>query len=331
MSADVSSGLDRRTFVGLAAVAVPAIAVAVPAFAQAQAERPPEILRLWPARPPGASAQVPQERIEERTEDGVVNKVVVGIGEPSLSIIRPPNPNGAILLVIPGGGYVEEWFEKEGFEIAHRFAPAGITSFILRYRLPQEGWAEPRGVALQDAQRAVRLIRARAPTLGLDPARICVMGFSAGGHLAASLSTRSEAAYPAVDSADVGSTRPDLAVLVYPAIDMALSMRDVWRPVALLGPEPNQEVILAHTPSRFVNRATPPSFLVHTVDDQLVSVEHSLVYAAALQAEKVPFELHIFEEGRHGFALRRLAEVPVAAWPELFLHWAARHRFLRSA
>jgi len=326
MSADVSSGLDRRTLMGLAAVAV-----AVPAFAQAQPERPPEILRLWSDHPPGAPAQVPQERIEERTEDGVVNKVVVGIGDPNLTIARPPNPNGAALLVIPGGGYVEEWFEKEGFEIAHRFAPAGITSFILRYRLPQEGWAEPRGVALQDAQRAVRLIRARAPTLGLDPARICVMGFSAGGHLAADLSTRSEAAYPAVDAADKGSTRPDLAVLLYPAIDMALSMRDVWRPVALLGTEPGQETMWAHTPSRFVNRATPPTFLVHTVDDQLVSVEHSLIYAAALQAQKVPFELHIFEEGRHGFALRRPADVPVAAWPDLFLRWAARHQFLRSA
>jgi acetyl esterase/lipase len=321
-----SSGLDRRTLMGLAAAAL-----AVPASAQAQAERPPEILRLWPDRPPGAPAQLPQERIEERTEDGVVYKVVVGIGEPNLTIVRPPNPNGAALLVIPGGGYVEEWYEKEGFEIAQRFAPAGITSFILRYRLPQDGWAEPTAVALQDAQRAVRLIRARAPTLGLDPARVCAMGFSAGGHLAASLSTRSEAAYRAVDAADAGSTRPDLAVLIYPAIDMSLSMRDVWRPVALLGSEPSKEAMLAHTPSRFVNRATPPTFLVHTVDDQLVSVEHSLIYATALQAQKVPFELHIFEEGRHGFALRRPAEVPVAAWPDLFLRWATRHQFLQSA
>jgi acetyl esterase/lipase len=326
MSADVSSGFDRRTLIGLAAAAL-----AVPASARAQAERPPEIIRLWPARPPGAPAQLPQERIEERTEDGVANKVVLGIGEPSMTVIRPPSANGAALLLLPGGGYVEQWFEKEGLEIARRFAPAGITSFVLRYRLPQEGWAEPRAVALQDAQRAVRLIRARAPAMGLDPARVCAMGFSAGGHLAASLSTRSEAAYPAVDAADAGSTRPDLAVLVYPAIDMALSMRDVWRPVALLGPEPGEEAVLVHTPSRFVNRATPPTFLVHTVDDQLVSAEHSLVYAAALQAQRVPYELHIFEEGRHGFALRRPAEAPVAAWPDLFLRWAARHRFLPSA
>jgi|1186.fasta_scaffold65805_1 acetyl esterase/lipase len=326
MSATVSSGLDRRTLMGLTAAAL-----AVSASARAQAERPPEIIRLWPDRPPGAPAQVPQERIEERTEDGVVYKVAVGIGEPNLTIVRPPNPNGAILLVIPGGGYVEEWFEKEGLEIAHRFAPAGITSFILRYRLPQEGWAQPTAVALQDAQRALRLIRARAPTMGLDPARVCAMGFSAGGHLTADLSTRSEAAYSAVDAADKGSTRPDLAVLVYPAIDMELSMRDVWRPVALLGSEPGQEAVSVHTPSRFVNRATPPTFLVHAVDDQLVSVQHSLTYAAALQAQKVPFELHIFEEGRHGFALRRPAEVPVAAWPDLFLRWAARHRFVSSA
>ena len=108
-------------------------------------------------------------------------------------------------------------------------------------------------------------------------------------------------------------------------------MRDVWRPVALLGSEPSKEAMLAHTPSRFVNRATPPTFLVHTVDDQLVSVEHSLIYATALQAQKVPFELHILEEGRHGFALRRPAEAPVAAWPDLFLRWATRHQFLQSA
>jgi acetyl esterase/lipase len=188
-----SSGLDRRTLMGLAAAAL-----AVPASAQAQAERPPEILRLWPDRPPGAPAQLPQERIEERTEDGVVYKVVVGIGEPNLTIVRPPNPNGAALLVIPGGGYVEEWYEKEGFEIAQRFAPAGITSFILRYRLPQDGWAEPTAVALQDAQRAVRLIRARGRTprgqpfhaqrSSLSGCRCCRRGLDATGPGGADLS-----------------------------------------------------------------------------------------------------------------------------------------------
>lgn len=285
---------------------------------------------LWPGLPPDALDELPRERIEERVERGLVNRVVLGVREPHIALVRPPKPNGAILLLIPGGAYIEQWFEKEGFEIARHFASAGVTSFVLRYRLPQEGWAKPAAVPLQDAQRAVRLIRARAPAMGLDPARLCAMGFSAGGYLVARLSTAGSAAYAPVDAVDEGSIRPSLAALIYPAIDMQLFAEFIARttlPNGLLAETPSPNDLIALTPSRFVDSATPPSFLIHAFDDPVVPADHSLGYATALRTHNVPTELHLFEEGGHGFALRQPPGASAAAWPALFLAWAARHGF----
>jgi acetyl esterase/lipase len=301
----------------------------MPNLAEARPETASEILRLWPGRPPGAPERLPQERIERIDGGGVLDRVAVGVGEPYVTIVRPPEPNGAVLLLIPGGGYVGEWFDKEGHEIAGRFAPAGVTSAVLRYRLPGEGWAERALAPVQDAQRAVRLIRARASALGVDPSRLCAMGFSAGGHLAAMLVTRRTPAYAPIDSADAGPTRPDLAALGYPVIDVGMIERTGGTSTALLGGSPRLEEIRANTPSRFVDETTPPLFIVHAADDPLVPVEHSLGLAAALRARGVPVELHLFEEGGHGFGVRETGR-PVATWPELFLAWARRHGLVDS-
>lgn len=322
--------INRRDLIALSAVALSGIAVAGERAAKG-GPKIDQVLKLWPGTPPGAAGELPHERIEERVQGGVTNRVVTGVAQPQLECIRPRKPNGAALLVMPGGGYVEEWFDKEGYEVAERFAASGITSFILRYRLPREGWAPLLDAPLQDAQRAIRVLRARASELKIDPKRICVMGFSAGGHLAASVSTRGSAAYPPVDDADVGSVRPDLCALLYPLIDMDVVAHNEQIKAMMLGSAATEADILAHTPTRSVDHETPATFLVHAFDDPLVPPQHSIGYATALRASKVAAELHIFEEGGHGFALRQPANMPVAAWPTLFLAWAARHSYLQPS
>jgi acetyl esterase/lipase len=322
--------INRRDLIAFSAVALGGIAVADSRATEANSKGG-EVLKLWPTVPPGAAGPLPQEHVEERIQGGVTNRVLIGVAQPRLECVRPPKPNGAALLLMPGGGYVEEWIDKEGFEIAERFAAAGITSFILRYRLPREGWTQLLDAPLQDAQRAIRVLRARASELRIDPKRICAMGFSAGGHLAASVSTRGSAAYSPVDDADVGSVRPNLCALLYPLIDMDVVAHNESIKTMMLGSGANEADRLAHTPTRFIDHDTPPSFLVQAFDDPLVSPQHSIQYANALRAQKISAELHLFEEGGHGFAVRQPADMPVAAWPGLFLTWAARHGYLEGS
>jgi acetyl esterase/lipase len=296
----------------------------------AQPSDPTEIVKLWPGRPPGALATLPREQIVDRVKtSGFQDRIVTGIGEPLMTVFRPTRPNGAACLVAPGGSYLRVVIDKEGFEIGRRLADAGVTSFILRYRLPAEGWARPWDVPLQDAQRAVRLIRAGAARHGIDPARIACLGCSAGGHVAASLATsHARPVYTPVDEADRLPARPDLSVLLYPVIDMSPPYAHPGSRTSLLGASPTPEMETAHSPHRQVTAATPPTFLVHAADDTTVPVENSLDYLAALRAAKVPAEAHIFEEGGHGFGIYLARGKPAHAWPDLFLAWAARRGWL---
>lgn len=315
---------DRRTLLTLASASA-----ATPALAQAA--DPTEIVKLWPGKPPGALAALPRERVLDRVKtSGFQDRIVTGVGEPLMTVFRPARPNGAACLVIPGGAYIRVVIDKEGFEIAHRLAEAGVTSFVLRYRLPAEGWADRADVPLQDAQRAIRLIRAGAGRYGVDPARVAALGCSAGGHVAASLATgHGRTVYPPVDEADRLPARPDLSALLYPVIDMALPHAHVGSRTALLGASPTPAAEAAYSPHRQVTAGTPPTFLVHAADDTSVPVENSLDYLTALRAAKVPAEAHIFEEGGHGFGIYLARGKPAHAWPDLFLAWAARRGWLR--
>jgi acetyl esterase/lipase len=311
--------LDRRTLVGLVAAA--------PVLAHAQPlPDPAEIVRLWSGRPPGAPAVLPKEAIVDRVKtSGFQDRFVTAIGEPLMTVFRPARPNGAAVLIAPGGGYIRVVIDKEGFEVAHRLAAAGITAFVLRYRLPKEGWAQAADAPLQDAQRAIRLIRAGAVSYGIDPKRVAAMGFSAGGHVMASLATRHQAqVYVARDAADAIDARPDLSALMYPVIDMARPFAHAGSRQALLGPDPTPATEAAYSPQRHVDGTTPPTFLVHAADDPGVPVDNSLNYLAALRAAKVRAEAHIFEEGGHGFGIYLARGKPAHAWPELFLTWAQR-------
>lgn len=316
--------IARRTLLALGAAAGASAAVA--------ADDPTEIVPLWPGPPPGAPNSLPRTKITDRTAtSGFLDRYATEIGEPLMTVFRPKRPNGAALLIAPGGGYVRVVIDKEGFEVARRVAEAGITAFVLRYRLPGEGWAAPAVTPLQDAQRALRLIRAGARSYDVDPARVAVLGASAGGHVAGSLATGWFAeTYAPVDAADRESAKPMLAALLYPVVDMSLPYAHVGSREALLGRSPSREREIERSVHRQVRSDTPPTFLVHALDDTSVPAENTLQLLAALRAAKVATEAHLFEEGGHGFGIHLAQGKPAAAWPDLFLAWAARRGLLRG-
>jgi acetyl esterase/lipase len=291
---------------------------------------PTEVLPLWPGSPPGGPVTGLVEQVEDRTKPGgLTDRAVRHITQPTLTIFRPAKPNGAALLLVPGGGYALVVRDKEGFETARLLAREGITVFVLLYRLPGDGWAGGPDTPMQDAQRALRLIRLQAPAYGVAPGRIGVMGFSAGGHLSASLATRyEEKLYDPVDAADAVSARPDHACLVYPVITLAPPSAHTGSAHNMLGHNPAPDRVARYSPQNGVTAQTPPTFLLHALDDKGVSPENSLLMLAALQRQDVPAEAHFFQEGGHGFGLRGAVGKPVAAWPSLYLAWARRNGFI---
>ncbi|HET6971616.1 MAG TPA: alpha/beta hydrolase [Phenylobacterium sp.] len=322
-----SPRIGRRALIGLATLASTA-----PLAGAANAIPPPdpaETVPLWPGRPPGARETLPREEIVDRiATSGFQDRYVTGIGRPLLTVVRPARPNGAALIVAPGGGYIRVVIDKEGFEVARRMAAEGITVFILRYRLPGEGWDRGADAPLHDAQRAVRLVRAGAKGFGVDPRRLAFMGFSAGGHVATSIATRfAEPAYAPIDAADALSARPDLSVPVYPVVTMDPTFAHSGSRATFLGPTPTPELEARYSPERHVTPQVPPTFLVHAWDDTSVPVQNSLRYLEALGVSKVPAEAHLFAEGGHGFGIRGAQGKPAAAWPDLFVAWARRQGF----
>jgi acetyl esterase/lipase len=285
---------------------------------------------LWPGTPPGGAGLT----LDNRSRDfGDLSKhhperASDRIGRPFVTLFRPAAPNGSAVLLLPGGGYGSLWFDKEGNEVAHDLNAAGIAGFVLQYRLPGEGWAGRANVPLQDAQRAMRLIRMHAGTYGINAQKVGVMGFSAGGHLAASLATRFDAKlYEAVDDADRLDARPAFAALLYPVVTMGAGTHSGSRD-NLLGPAPTPEMVAAASCERWVTAQTPPCFLALAADDDTVpALPNGLALFAALHRAQVPAELHLFEHGGHGFALRAPHAWPCAHWPELFVAWARSRGF----
>jgi acetyl esterase/lipase len=209
--------------------------------------------------------------------------------------------------------------------MARWLADRGTTAFVLFYRLPQEGWASGPDTPLADAQRAIRLIRHRAARYGVDPKRVCAMGFSAGGHVCADLMTRFDAKiHAATDGADRLSARPDLAAPIYPVVSMALPTAHAGSRKNLIGEKASPERERAHSPHLNVPADAPPAFLLHAEDDSSVPVENTLLLRAALLASKVPVETHLFADGGHGFGLRLARGKSVEGWQELFFAWAAK-------
>lgn len=303
------TGIDRRSLMGftLAMAAVPKVVVAAGA----------ETIALWPGRPPGARARLPNpaRRPSRETE-------IFGIARPTIAIYRPARANGIGILVVPGGGYEYLAIDNEGSQVADRLTAQGYTAFVLTYRLPAEGWDDQADVPLQDVQRAIRIIRAGAARFGIDPAEVGVLGFSAGGHLAASLATGyDERVYRSVDAADRFSAKPAFAGLMYAVTTIELPETHVGTRTHLLGTAPDTVAVLRRSPLRHVDARTPPCFLVHALDDTIVPASCSLRWLDACIAAKVPVEAHILHSGGHGFGVHLPTAEAGSLWPDLFDRW----------
>jgi acetyl esterase/lipase len=275
---------------------------------------------IWPETPPDATAVVPAgpENRYTDTKDLVGGKPVEGVrnvSSPTMTVYSPKGKNtGAAIVVFPGGGYVELAIDLEGTEVCDWLTSKGITCVLLKYRVPDSGpaWHDdcncnihPKApAALEDAQRTVGIVRFHAAEWHVDPHKIGVLGFSAGGHMVADISTHFEKrAYPPVDAADRVSCRPDFAVAVYPG-HLTENTTAEWQLNPLIP----------------VTHDTPPTFLLQTEDDNVDGVRQSLVYYIALQKAGVPVEMHLYAHGGHAFGLRRTKD-PITAWPALVEKW----------
>ncbi|MDT8760862.1 alpha/beta hydrolase [Sphingomonas psychrotolerans] len=320
---------DRRSAL-LAGLAAPLAARAQTAPPHSDKPLPPgladpaETIDLWPKGVPGKPATLPVETVDERsTIAALTDRSVTGVANPRMAVFRPRLANGASVLITPGGGYSRIVLDHEGYVLGRWLAAQGFAAYVLFYRLPGDGWKAGPDVALSDAQRAMRLIRARAIRDGLDPERVAAIGFSAGGHLCADLATRHAAkTYDPVDAADRLGARPFLAAPIYPVISMRAPVAHMGSRERLIGKDASAALEAAHSPDRNVSSSTPPCFLVHAEDDDVVPVENSLLFRAALKAAGVPVETHLFTAGGHGFGMTRAVGKPAGIWPELFLTWA---------
>ncbi|HNX94154.1 MAG TPA: alpha/beta hydrolase [Holophaga sp.] len=280
----------------------------------------PVIVPLWPGLPPGAKA-VPNYQESTRRPGDLASTLIFKVSQPTLEIFQPdPLPANGVLspaiVVCPGGGYACLAYEHEGRTTARWLAAHGFTAAILKYRLPSDEIMEDKGVGpLQDVQEAIRTLRRQAARWHIDPERIGIMGFSAGGHLAASAATRhAERVYPPVDAI---SARPDFCVLMYPVISMQLGLTHPGSRQGLLGDAPSQALVDNASCELRADKTTPPTFLVHSQNDDLVPVENSLGFFRKLTACGVPAELHIYPRGGHGYGLGVRGDSPKSVRNEL--------------
>ena len=267
-----------------------------------------EPIPLWPKGAPDEKGEVGQEHDTTKPDGGLVaGQRVIRLGnvsQPTITLYRPPKEKdaGAVVVVCPGGGYSILAMDLEGTEVCEWLNSIGVTGVLLKYRVPTRPGDDKHILPLQDAQRALGLVRFHAKQWNLDPNRIGVLGFSAGGHLTAYLSTHfDKRAYEPVDDADQVSCRPDFSMPIYPAYLVLKDQDDK------LAPELN------------VTANTPPTFLVQAEDDG-IGVENSLIYYLALKQAKVPAEMHLYAAGGHGYGLRPSAKT-VTTWPQRAQEW----------
>ena len=289
---------------------------------------PTETIDLWPGLPPGAPAKLPLEQVHERSADrGFNDRYVFGIARPRVAVFRPARSNGGAALIFPGGGYRWVVVDKEGYELARCFAARGITAFVLFYQLPAEGWRSGPDTPLIDAQRAIRLIRNRASAYGIDPERVTTIGFSAGGHVCASLLTRfGDAVYQPIDAIDRLSSKPDGAAPIYPVISMTAPTAHAGSRAELIGEHASKALELRYNPALRVPPGAPPVFLLHAENDPAVPVANALMLREALIAARVPTETHLYPDGDHGFGLRLSKGHSVEGWEEVFWAWGVKRR-----
>ena len=275
-----------------------AVCTAIPALSQRGGPEP-EVIELWPAGAPMAKGSA-------------------DVDKPTLAIYLPERPIGTAVVICPGGGYRNLAMDHEGDQIARWYNSFGIAAFVLKYRLGPK-YNHP--VQITDVQRAIRMVRAGAWRYGVNPERIGVMGFSAGGHLASTAATHFDAGdASAADPVDRVSSRPDFAVLCYPVISLTSEYTHQGSKRNLLGESPSAALAESLSNEKQITPETPPTFLWHTNEDSGVPAENSVLFYLGLRKAGVPAELHIFERGRHGMGLAWQDRV-LSAWPDLLANW----------
>jgi acetyl esterase/lipase len=283
------------------------VALLLAAFQSHLHAAPGQSIHLWPGAPPGDGESVGEEH-DTTQADGreVAGRRVIRLGAvstPTLTLYPATNSNSTAVIVCPGGGYSILAMDLEGTEVCDWLNSIGMTGILLKYRVPRRAGDDAHKLPLQDIQRALSLARQNAPEWKIDPHRLGVLGFSAGGHLCAQASTHfAERAYPRVDAADELSCRPDFTLLIYPAY-----LLDKQQPGKV-------------APGLTVTSNHPPCFIAMAADDPL-GLGNAFVYAEALSAAKVPVEIHVYERGGHGFGMRPLDRVPATRWPQRALDW----------
>ncbi|MEF3102373.1 acetyl esterase/lipase [Raoultella ornithinolytica] len=266
-----------------------------------------ETLPLWSAEPPGGGGPGGAVRLSAR---GALSHIV----RPSLTVWRPAVPNGHGVLVAAGGGYRRIEMAKEAWPAARWLTARGYTAYVLSYRLPGEGWTAGGLAPLQDAQRALRLIRQREQ-------KVSLLGFSAGGHLLGMAACRADfASYPPLDAADVLPARADGAALIYPVISLEPPYSHTATHRILAGPHASPAVDRAWSVQTYVNGQTPPCFLTQALDDPVSDPHNTLIMADACRQHQVPVSLYRYASGGHGFAMGRPG-TPTVDWPGHYAAW----------
>jgi len=258
-----------------------------------------ERLPLYEGEVPNSKPAANRERDEP---NALVDTLTFDVSLPSLTVYLPPagHANGSAVIICPGGGYHVLLTKREGSDVAREFNKLGIAAFVLRYRLPNDRIMVDKPIGpLQDAQRAIQLVRENAGIWGVDPSKIGIMGFSAGGHLAATAGTHFNRAY--IPNPHTTSLRPDFMLLVNPVISMTDEIGHVGSRDNLLGSNPSRENISLFSNEMHVDSLTPPTFLVHSDADEVVPVENSVRFYEELHRQRVPAGLHIYPTGEHGF------------------------------
>lgn len=300
----------RRLLLALAAALLPTLPLAAEVPAR-------EEIALWPGTPPGNGKVAGAEKIgTEGSGLGAMSNIAV----PRMRVYRPATPNGAAVLVAGGGGYFRIQLKKESTPAAEWLAAQGFTVFELIYRLPNDGWEAT--APFMDAQRAMKIIRTRAGDFGLDPQRIGIMGFSAGGHLAGFTAYQPDRAlYEGKDRFEHVSARPDFAVLLFPVVTLRKPFDTTRTRREIIGEKGSEKAAEAWSLDTYAGKHAPPTIIFAAADDPTTPPAHGITLFQSLIAAGASAELHLFRDGGHGWGLGQPEQV-ISQWPELFAHWA---------
>ncbi len=286
----------------------------------------PVVVKVWPHGAPGAIQNASYHEDTVFTETGAPR--IRHVTDPALYVYIPANKQAThtAVIICPGGSYMRLAMDHEGYDVARSFQRSGIAAIVLKYRLPADEIMKDKSIGpLQDVQEAIRIVRRRASEWNIDPHRIGVMGFSAGGHLAGSASTLFDRR--TYDPVDTASARPDFSVLIYGVLSMHDGVTHANSRTNLLGEHPDSAKVRLFSAEDQVTAGTPPAFLVHSANDPTVPVAGTVAYFSALKKHSIPAEMHIYETGGHGYGLGKLNGTE-SAWPEACREWMKMHGFL---